>query len=251
VILVTAPCYFCTLTVFLWSGVSEWTETVITTTTPYEEHREYVLAVLARRCNWLDPSDREALLHDAYTVLLEKQRDQKLDPAAMRPLQVRAYLTQTALNKAMDEGKRAGRRRSVSLDDEAVGVEPMDPQGALDESLVSRFDDAWVREIVAELPTRQQTVVKLRFFFDRSPQEIQQYLGVTERVYRRDLERAARHIARRYELVRDGAFCESRRSLILAYVRGVAGPNRTREARRHLDNCPGCASWAAGEAAIS
>jgi RNA polymerase sigma factor (sigma-70 family) len=230
--------------------VSEQMVTVIPTSTPYEEHREYVLAVLARRCGWLDPSDREALLHDAYAVLLEKQRDHKLDLPAMRPPQMRAYLTQTALNKAMDEGKRAGRRRSVSLDDEAVGVDPTDPRGPLDETVASRFDDARVREIVAELPARQQTVVKLRFYLDRSPQEIQQYLGVTERVYRRDLERAARHIAHRYELVRAGVFCETRRSLILAYVTGVAGPNRTREARRHLDSCPGCANWAAEEAAL-
>src|SRR5262249_58511599 len=38
--------------------------------------------------------------------------------------------------------------------------------------------------------------------------------------------------------------CDSRRSLILAYVTGVAGPGRIAEARRHLATCPGCASWA-------
>jgi RNA polymerase sigma factor (sigma-70 family) len=213
--------------------------------TPYEEHRDYVLAVLGRRCRWLDPSDREALLHDAYAVLLEKQRTGSLDLATMRAPQVRAYLTQTALNKAMDEGKRAARRRSVSLDDEQLGLDPPDPQRALDERLASSFDDARVREIVAELPERQQTVIKLRFFFNRTPGEIQRYLGITERVYRRELERATRHLAQRYQLVREGSFCESRRSLILAYVTGVAGPTRVAEARRHLETCPGCASMAA------
>lgn len=213
--------------------------------TPYEEHRDYVLGVLARRCGWLDPSDREALLHDAYTVFLEKQRAGTLDVGVMRGPQVRAYLTQTALNKAMDEGKRAGRRRSVSLDDEALGIDPADPGRELDERLASRFDDARVREIVAELPERQQLVIKLRFFFNRTPQEIQRYMGIGERVYRRELERATRQLAERLQLVREGGFCESRRSLILAYVTGVAGPNRLREARRHLESCPACASWAA------
>ena len=211
---------------------------------PYEQHREYVLAVLRRRCGWLDPTDREALLHDAYTVFLEKQRDQQLNASVMRPPQIRAYLTQTALNKAMDEGKRAGRRRSVSLDDEDLGLDPADPGRELDEHLAARLDDARVREIVAELPERQQLVIKLRFFFDRAPLEIQRYLGVTERVYRRELERATRYLAERYDLVREGTFCESRRSLILAYVTGVAGPNRMAEARRHLDTCPACMQWA-------
>src|SRR5262249_42428295 len=91
---------------------------------------------------------------------------------------------------------------------------------------------------------RQQVIVKLRFFFDRTPEEIQRYLGVTERVYRRELERAMRQVAERFELVRNGRFCESRRSLILAYVAGIAGPNRMVEARRHLADCPGCARWA-------
>ncbi len=216
-----------------------------TASTPYEEHRDYVLGVLARRCGWLDPSDREALFHDSYAVFLQKQRDRQLDVDAMRPPQVRAYLTQTALNKAMDEGKRAGRRRSVSLDDEVLGIEPLDPRRHLDEELAARFDDARVREIVAELPQRQQVVIKLRFLFGRSPEEIQRYLGVTERVYRRELERASRRIIERYQLVREGAYCESQRSLILAYVTGVAGPNRRAKAREHLNSCPACRCWAA------
>src|SRR5262249_9030991 len=107
----------------------------------YERHRDYVLAVLSRRCGWLHPSHREALFHDAYAVFLEKQRDGHLDTGVMRTPQVRAYLTQTALNKAMDEGKRAGRRRSVSLDDEDLGIDPIDPGRALDERLASSFDD--------------------------------------------------------------------------------------------------------------
>ncbi|ADB49867.1 RNA polymerase sigma factor [Conexibacter woesei] len=209
--------------------------------TPYEQHRGYVLAVLARRCGWLDASEREEILHDAYAVFLEKQRDGQLDRDAMRPQQVRAYLTQTALNKALDEGKRARRRTSVELDE---GLEVAAGEPTADELLSESWDGARLREIVAELPERQQAIVKLRFFFDRTPEEIQRYLGVTERVYRRELERAMRLVATRFELVREGTFCESRRSLILAFVAGIAGPNRTADARRHLASCSGCARWA-------
>jgi RNA polymerase sigma factor (sigma-70 family) len=209
---------------------------------PYEEHRKYVLSVLGRRCAWLDASDREGLLHDAYTVLLEKQREGTLQLSEMRPAQIRAYLTQTALNKALDEGKRAGRRRSVPLLDDAY--ESFAPSPAHDELVAARMEGARVREIVAELPERQQQIVSLRFFFDWTPRQIGRYLGVTERVYRRELERGLRHIGERFELVRNGTFCESRESLIRAYVAGIAGPNRSAEARRHLQTCQGCARWA-------
>lgn len=206
----------------------------------YQDHRGYVLGVLARRCGWLATDEREALLHDAWTVLLEKERDGSLDVGAMRPPQVRAYLTQTAINKALDEGRRA-RARDEPLGDrddfEAAGEAP-------DEAADARMEGARVREIVGELSPRQQTIVKLRFFFDRSPGEIQELLGLTDRAYRRDLERAMALVSERYELVREGRFCDSRMSLIRAYVAGIAGPNREREAREHLATCPACRRFA-------
>jgi RNA polymerase sigma factor (sigma-70 family) len=209
----------------------------------YEADRDYVLAVLRRRCGWLDAGDREAVLHDAYAVLLEKQRDGVVDIDAMHPRQLRAYLTQTALHKALDEGKRAGRKRSRPLGEADLLV---DERGRLAEEVVeAAADRERIQEILGELPERQQTIIKLRFFFDRAPEEIQRYLGVTNRVYRRELERALRRIGERFELVRDGTFCESRRSTILAFVAGIAGPTRSMQARRHLDTCRGCARWAA------
>jgi RNA polymerase sigma factor (sigma-70 family) len=210
---------------------------------PYLENRDYVLAVLARRCGWLDGDDREAAFHDAYAVLLEKERDGVLDAAAMHPAQVRAYLTQTAIHKALDEGKRAGRKRSEPLGESALTA--VDGAPAPEDVAAAGDDHARLREIVGELPRRQQTIVKLRFFFDRSPDEIQSYLGISERAYRRELERAMRHVTERFDLVRKGEFCDSRRSMILAYVGGFAGPNRALEARNHLSTCPGCAHWAA------
>lgn len=211
--------------------------------TPYEQHRDYVLAVLSRRCGWLSRDEREEAFHDAYAVVLEKERAGALELDKMAPEQVRAFLTQTAIHKGLDEGKRAGRKRSVPLGDTEF-TEP-DPHRAPEDLVAAGMESARVREIVAELPERRQAIVKLRFFFDRTPTEIQSSLGITERVYRRELERALRHIVERYELVREGNFCESRKSVILAYVMGMAGPTRARAARDHLATCPSCASWAA------
>jgi RNA polymerase sigma factor (sigma-70 family) len=211
--------------------------------TPYEEHRPYVLAVLARRCGWLGDDEREAVFHDAYALMLEKEREGTLEPDAMHPHQVRAYLTQTAVNKALDEGKRAERRRTEPIGERAL-AEP-DPGTAPEEATASRMEGATAREIVAELPARRQAVVKLRFFFERSPEEIQRMLHISPRTYRRELERGLRHVADRFELVREGRFCETRRELILAYVAGSADPREAANARTHLANCPGCSHWAA------
>ena len=206
----------------------------------YAHHRKYVLAVLARRCRWLGVDEREVALHDAWAVLLEKERSGALDVSRMRGPQVRAYLVQTALNKALDESRRAGRSQNEPLADEDL-VAPTTPP---EEQVASAQENARLREIVDELNPRQQTIVKLRFFFERSPDEVQRLLAITERTYRRELERAMRILAERYELVLAGRACERRASLISAYVAGIAGPNRTQDARAHLADCPACRRFA-------
>jgi hypothetical protein len=49
----------------------------------YERHKPAVLCVLARRCSFLDPLDRESAYHDAYLTLCEKQREGELDVDTM------------------------------------------------------------------------------------------------------------------------------------------------------------------------
>jgi RNA polymerase sigma factor (sigma-70 family) len=156
----------------------------------YVEDRRYVLAVLARRCGWLEPGEREAVLHDAFLVLLRKQAAGRLDTAAMDPRELRAYLVQTAVNKALDVGKRAERRRSGPLGWEALAV--ADPAPTPFDHAAAGFERAQVRALVAELPRRQAAVVALRFYLEQTPAEIQRQLGISERTYRRTLERAMR-----------------------------------------------------------
>jgi RNA polymerase sigma factor (sigma-70 family) len=209
----------------------------------FEEHRRYVLKVLSRRCGWMAPEECEEVLQDAYLVLLERERDGRLEVGEMAPAQVRAFLTQTAINKALDEGKRAGRSRSVPLEDAELTV--ADEGRAPEDVAAAGLEGARLREIVGELSERKRAIVKLRFFFERSPDEIQGFLGITERVYRRELERAMRQIQEDYALVRDGSYCDSRRSGIIALMSGISGPGRAKAAREHLATCPSCSAWAA------
>jgi RNA polymerase sigma factor (sigma-70 family) len=209
----------------------------------YRQQRAHVLSVLARRCGWLDDTEREGLLHDAYAVILEKQRAGLLDLELMHPAQLRAYLTQTALHKALDESKRACRRRSAPLEDGTTLLEEDEPLP--EERLAVLMDRLEVRELLADLPERQRTIVGLRFYYDQTPEEIRRQLAVSSRVYRREFERGMRTLAEALQAVRETGLCEARRSLVLAYAFGVAGPGRAEVARRHIAACSFCARWVA------
>jgi RNA polymerase sigma factor (sigma-70 family) len=167
------------------------------TATHYQEHRRYVLSVLSRRCGWLEPSRREDLLHDAFVVLLEKQQSGALQLDLMPPGQVRAYLTQTALHKALDERKRASRRRSVSLDAEEQG-ELSSTEPSIEERVIARDDTRRLGDAVAHLPERRRRVIKLRYFLGYGPQQVQRQLGVSRDVYRHELERGTRAVIQAY-----------------------------------------------------
>jgi RNA polymerase sigma factor (sigma-70 family) len=161
----------------------------------YQDNRDYVLGVLAWRCRWVDPADREAIFHDAFIVLLEKERDGALEPGLLHPSQVRAYLTRTALHKALDERKSARFRLSAPLESDASEVvELVAPDPSVEDRVVLRSESARLRGIMSQLPQRRQRVLQLRFCLNHSPEEIQAHLGISERVYRRELERGRRTV---------------------------------------------------------
>ena len=208
----------------------------------YERYRPTALRVLRRRCPWLAADERLGVYHDAFATLLEKHRQGSLNVEEMHDAQVRGYLLTAAVHRGLGEGARAERRRAIPTAEPGIGV--IDPAEPMEDRLDDELGMLAVRELVEELPERRRAVIKLRFWLDRSPNEIKAFLGISERVYRKEIERAFAQLADRYELVRQGRWCEERRSLVLAYVAGVAGPRRTREARMHLDGCPGCAQMA-------
>jgi RNA polymerase sigma factor (sigma-70 family) len=135
------------------------------------------------------------MVQEAYATLMAKQRDGLLDTERMHPSQVRAYIARTALHKALDEGKRAWRRRVAPLDH---AEDAIDERRAPEAELDALLEAERLREILAVLSDRQQAIVKLRFYMDQTPQQIIRRLGVTERTYRRELERAKRTIRDRY-----------------------------------------------------
>ena len=159
----------------------------------YAEDRRYVLSVLGRRCDWLDRSQLEDVFHDAYLVLLEKRESGALDTASMPRPQVRAYLTQTAINKALEQGRRSSRRRSVSLDRDDCS-ELRSPEAGIEERVIVREDARRVSRAITRLPERRRQVLKLRYYLGLEPDQIQRRLGVSRDVYRHELERGTRAV---------------------------------------------------------
>jgi RNA polymerase sigma factor (sigma-70 family) len=166
---------------------------VHTSSARYREDRRYVIGVLARRCRWLDRSGLEDVFHDAYLVLLEKTEAGTLD-AEMELPQVRAYLTQTAINKALDQGRRAWRRRSLSLDRDDC-AELRSPEPEIEERVIVREDARRLGDAMTTLPERRQKVLGLRYWLGLDPDQIQRQLGVSRDVYRHELERGTRAVA--------------------------------------------------------
>ena len=161
----------------------------------------------------------------------------------MHELQVRKYLMTAVLHRALRVGDSAEFKRTQPVEDPGAGV--VDPGRPVDELVALRVEASAIREIVDGLPERRRAVIKLRFWLDRSPPEIQSFLQISERAYRKELERAFNQLAERLPLVTKGGWCEERRSLVLAYVAGIAGPTRAKRAREHLGACPACRRMAA------
>ncbi len=210
---------------------------------PYERNKAIALVVLRKRCPWLAADEREGVYHDAYATLLQKHRDGALDLEEMHEAQVRSYLLTASIHRALNQSARSESRLVTPT--EAPGVDLPDPMIGTADRLADESELAPVRELVEELPERRRAVIKLRFWLGLSVPEIKAVLGISERAYRKEIERAFKQLADRYEVVREGRWCEERRSLIVAYMAGVAGPARALEARMHLDSCPGCAHMAA------
>lgn len=160
----------------------------------YHENRRYVVGVLGRRCRWLEPCQLEDIFHDSYLVLLEKFASGGLDPADMSAAQVRAYLTQTAIFKALDQGKQAARRHAVSLDREDLAEVPS-AEPPIEEQVIVRDDSRRLQEAVTLLPERRRRVIELRYYLGCDPRQIQEHLGVTRDIYRHELERGTRAVA--------------------------------------------------------
>jgi RNA polymerase sigma factor (sigma-70 family) len=167
------------------------------------------------------------------------------------------YLESALYTAGLKELRRRRRRPVISLssargrngqraESEDGGVDSVPDADALTPAeRVERLDEARIAaELLDELPPLQRDIVKLRWGCGLPRGEIASLLGISERTLKRELERAGRAVARSAELARAGRWCDTKRSLVLAYCLGLLSPGRAVKARRHLSHCPGCRAQA-------
>jgi RNA polymerase sigma-70 factor (ECF subfamily) len=94
-----------------------------------------------------------------------------------------AWLLRIARNAAIDEGRRAARRPSVTIDAATPSVSD---------------DAAEVRLLVAGLPERQRDVIELRYTAGLSAREIGTVLSISEGAAQKHLERALHALREAY-----------------------------------------------------
>src|SRR4051794_3865938 len=132
--------------------------------------------------------------------------------------------------------------RNGSHDDETAGdCEPADSDSLRpDEQAEIRALGELAREVIADLTPLQQTIIKVHWGWGLPRGQVAALLGLSQRQVKRELEDAAPVIARNVELVKAERWCESRRSLVIAYAFQLLSDRRTAMAEQHLDHCPGC-----------
>lgn len=205
------------------------TNAAVPTDGEYEEHREAVLAVLARRFPRFAPDERLEMYHEAWAWALKKrERGEQID-------NLKAYLIQSAGYEAMRIA--ADKRLPEPKDpDELISI-PDDRRGP-DERVVIEDQVRICREVIEGLGERHRDVVKLRYDVQMAPPDIRAALGLSERQYKRLAKESSEALERRVLELSDGTWSRRQRSLLVACLRGIASDGQRAEAQRRLDRDP-------------
>lgn len=207
----------------------------------YEQHRDAVLGMLAKRFPRLDEDERLSLYHEAWARVYDKRR------RGERIESLRAYLVATAGGEALN--LLSGRRRPAPLepDDRRLSEIP-DERPGIDEQVVVRDQARIARDLIGTLDRRQREVVKLRFDLQLEADEVRAALGLSRRQYQRLMEEGAEAIAERVRDFETGEWSRRQRSLVTACLveltaggrrrAGIVSERRRREAQRLVESDP-------------
>lgn len=154
--------------------------------------------------------------------------------------------------QGLQELRTRRRRPTVSLDAARAGngahddsdescADPADLAALpTDEQAEIRAMGHLAREVIADLTPLQQRIIKIQWGWGVPRRQVAALLGISERTLKRELAEAMPVITRNVELVEAERWCDSRRSLVVAYACRVLGGRRTAMAEQHLEHCPGC-----------
>jgi RNA polymerase sigma factor (sigma-70 family) len=205
------------------------TNAAVPTDGEYEEHREVVLAVLAKRFPRFAPDERLEMYHEAWAWALKKrERGEQID-------NLKAYLIQSAGYEAMRIA--TDKRLPEPRDPEDLVSIPDDRRGP-DERVLIEDQVRICREVIEGLGERHRDVVKLRYDVQMAPPDIRAALGLSERQYKRLAKESSEALEQRVLELNDGTWSRRQRSLLVACLRGIASDGQRAEAQRRLDRDP-------------
>lgn len=181
----------------------------------------------------IDADDLDASYNQAWHALYAELR------AGVEIANRKGFLVQVIYRRAIDESRAARRARPADPGGpEGAGVNP-DIDALLDDRIRLRQLMQGLRE---RLAGRELRAAMLCYVHGYSRPEAARALGVGRRRMEKIMDGASREIAALVGELREGDWCENRRSLIGAYALGLldAEGERRRLAEKHLRDCPAC-----------
>lgn len=201
----------------------------------YRAHKHAVTGMLAARYRDLDPDSRYELYHEAWASVLKRRGD------GVEIENLEGYLIGAADKLASKRVYGADSRRRVTFDPVDGPYSAVPDTGASPEEAVLAADEARrVRMLIDELDGAERALLKLRLDLGLEPSEIRERLGLTDRQYRRVVERAGKALLDQFRAFDSGAWAKSKRSLLCACVFGVASERQRAKAQELLEHDPCC-----------
>jgi RNA polymerase sigma factor (sigma-70 family) len=188
----------------------------------------------AGRCLGLPRADFEDTYQDAWCKLLKAERHG-------RPTRNREQALRWAVqNSWLEELRKRRRRPAVDLD--SAPESALIANGVADPAERAELREAarYLFEAVGAVSDRQWQIFLFADVFGLRPREIQQRLGISERLYQLDHARALQAIAGRLAELLAGECCKRHPELLEAHAASQATPVHERRAQRHLRNCSAC-----------
>lgn len=201
----------------------------------YESARSGSLGDLRKRgCS---ESEAEEIFAATFEKVMEA-----VDPIArdFLPAQMVNFIKRACQRRLIDER----RHRSVLRDVELSDVRELSDGSAPgpDEIVEALEANAIGREALLALSEQDRIVFLQRYQMNLSPEEILENIpGLTQRAYRRAIQRANRRVLAAFEQIHSGERCEEMgREMLVRFLAGEGGEKESEVVVAHLDHCRAC-----------
>lgn len=206
----------------------------------YRRHHAHVTALVGRMLR--DRTRTEDVVQDAFLSALRRLRETESE------ITFRAWVSEIARNATIDQFRRAGRTREISIDAEQ-GLAPVDALRLAtvpspETSAIGRERFGHLRGALDELSEAHQRVIVLRELEGHSYREIGQLMDLTPSGVESTLFRARRRLEQEYEQLDSGVRCVATEAAIERLSDGEGSRRDRRKLHRHARRCSTCRRYA-------